>query len=182
MNDDVAPLNPSSTARLSSVRPIHAITLLHARDVQTHQRCADSTTSDPLTLYRRRLHWPVMGGLVHQGGEGKECPCHRSIKYNNRPINGPCTVESSAVAEMGDRGHSRHGPKRAGRLLCPFRGGAGSPSNTKSSGPRHTSTPSGILVHPAVWPQWTSAENGVCAPLEEGSSELGPHLTQYRLG
>jgi len=29
--------------------------------------------------------------------------------------------KSSAVAEMGERGHSRHGPKRGG-LLCPFRG------------------------------------------------------------
>ena len=28
--------------------------------------------------------------------------------------------KSSAVAEMGDRGHNRHGPKRWG-LLCPFR-------------------------------------------------------------
>ena len=29
--------------------------------------------------------------------------------------------KSSAVTEMGDRGHSRQGPKRGG-LLCPFRG------------------------------------------------------------
>jgi len=29
--------------------------------------------------------------------------------------------KSSAVTEMGDRGHNRHGPKRGG-LLCPFRG------------------------------------------------------------
>jgi len=29
--------------------------------------------------------------------------------------------QSSAVAEMGDRGHNRHGPKSGG-LLCPFRG------------------------------------------------------------
>jgi len=28
--------------------------------------------------------------------------------------------KSSAVAEMGDRGHNRHGPKR-GEVLCPFR-------------------------------------------------------------
>jgi len=27
---------------------------------------------------------------------------------------------SSRVAEMGDRGHNRHGPKRGG-MLCPFR-------------------------------------------------------------
>ena len=43
--------------------------------------------------------------------------------------------KSSAVAEMSDRGHNRHGPKRGGGRLCPFRGG-----------------------------------------------ELGPHLTQCRLG
>jgi len=113
--------------------------------------------------------------------------------------------KSSAVAEMGDRGHSRHGRKEGGgccapfvdswlyynvacaevyfrtkwRLhpssllanidmgqklgggwVCPFfLGVAGSPSNTKSPGPRPTSIPSGILVHPAVWPQRTMAEN-----------------------
>ena len=32
--------------------------------------------------------------------------------------------KSSAVAEMGDRGNNRHGPKRGG--VCPFLGGAGS--------------------------------------------------------
>jgi len=36
---------------------------------------------------------------------------------------------------------------------------ARSPSNTKSPGPRPSSTPSGILVHPAVWPQRTMDEN-----------------------
>jgi len=54
----------------------------------------------------------------------------------------------------------------------------GSPSNTKSPGPRLTSIPSRILVHPAVWPQQTLAENWGCASLGEG---LGPHLTQYRV-
>jgi len=34
-----------------------------------------------------------------------------------------------------------------------FRRGAGSPSNTMSLGPRHTSLPSGVLIHPAIWPQ-----------------------------
>jgi len=33
--------------------------------------------------------------------------------------------KSSAVAEMGDRGHNRHGPKRGGGALCPFRGALG---------------------------------------------------------
>ena len=43
-------------------------------------------------------------------------------------------------------------------------GAAESPTNTKSPGPRLTSVPSDILIHPAVWPQWTWAENrGLCS-------------------
>jgi len=30
------------------------------------------------------------------------------------------------------------------------------PSNTMSPGPRTTSVPSGILIHPTVWPQYTN--------------------------
>ena len=38
--------------------------------------------------------------------------------------------------------------------VSPFLGGgAGSPSNTMSPGPRPTSVPTGILTHPGVWPQ-----------------------------
>jgi len=49
-------------------------------------------------------------------------------------------------------------------LLCPLFGvGAGSPSNTMLPGP--TSLPSGILIHPAVWPQQTWAENWGTVPL-----------------
>ena len=45
------------------------------------------------------------------------------------------------------------------------RGGrAGSPSKTKSHGPRPTAISSGILVHPAVWPQRTLAENWEAEP------------------
>ena len=46
-----------------------------------------------------------------------------------------------------------------------FLGVAGSPSNTKSPGPRSTSIPSGILVHPAVWPQRTLAKTWGTVPL-----------------
>jgi len=73
--------------------------------------------------------------------------------------------------------------QKFGGGLCPFFwGGAGSPSSTKSPGPRPTSKPSGILVHPAVWPQQALAENwgvGLC-PFRGG--ELGLHLTQCHLG
>jgi len=50
--------------------------------------------------------------------------------------------------------------------LCPFLGGAGSPSNTMSPGPRPTSEPNGILmIDPTVWPQQTWAENWGLCPL-----------------
>jgi len=44
-----------------------------------------------------------------------------AITLNMHLICNRAHKKSSAVAEMGDRGHNRHGPKRGG-LLCPFRG------------------------------------------------------------
>jgi len=74
----------------------------------------------------------------------------------------------SAVAEMGDRGRNKHGPKRGG-VLCPFRGeleprliqcGLGRgllPYQVASSSIQPFGTidmnRSGILMHPAIWPQ-----------------------------
>jgi len=147
------------------------------------------------------------------------CPLNVTFEYALLLSN-----KSSAVAEMGDRGHNRHRLKRWGGLLCPFRGElgpsliqyglgrgllpyqvasssiqpfghnrhgpkigcaffsrvAGSPSNIKSPGSMPTSIPNGILVHPAVWPQRTLAENWGYAPLREG--ELSPHLTHCCVG
>jgi len=84
----------------------------------------------------------------------------------------PYQVASSSIEPFG---HNVHGPKLGGDVPF-FWGGAGSPSNTKSPGPRHTSIPSGILVHPAVWPQRTLTENWGL-----GEGKLGPHLTQCRI-
>ena len=58
--------------------------------------------------------------------------------------------------------------------VVPLLGGAGHQSNAMWP----TFVPSGILNHPAVWPQKTWAENFGDVPLSE---ELGPHLTQCRL-
>jgi len=82
---------------------------------------------------------------------------------------------------MGDRGHNRHGPKRGGGAAVPLSRIAGTPSNAMRREPRSTSVPSGVFIHPAVWPQRTLAENWevACAALGEG--ELGPHLTQCRV-
>ena len=52
---------------------------------------------------------------------------------------------------------------KIGGAVLPFLGGAGSPSNTLLPGLRSTSVPTGIFIHPDVWPQQTQAENwGLC--------------------
>jgi len=83
--------------------------------------------------------------------------------------------KSSAVAEMGDRGHNRHEPK-SGKVLCPFRGGVGSPCNTMWPGrglPRakwHLDPCSCLAtIH---WPIL-----GVVSPPPFFVGERGPHLT-----
>jgi len=53
--------------------------------------------------------------------------------------------KSSAVAEVGDGGHNRHGPKIGGSAAFWGRG-AGSQSNTTSHGLRPTSLPSDIMI------------------------------------
>ena len=69
--------------------------------------------------------------------------------------------------------------------MPPFGEGAGSPSNTtRSPGLKPTSMSGIILIHPAVWPQLTWAENlrgrGSAPYFREG--QRGPHLTQSRPG
>jgi len=67
--------------------------------------------------------------------------------------NGDHTIyKSSAVAEMGDRGHNRHGPKRGGGAV-PLSRSAENPANTMWHAPMSTSVPNGVFIHPAVWPQ-----------------------------
>ena len=57
----------------------------------------------------------------------------------------------------------------------PLLGGAATPSNTTSPGPRPTSMPSGILVYPAVWPQLTLAENWGLCPFNAGGARSPPN-------
>ena len=61
--------------------------------------------------------------------------------------------KSSAVAEMGDRGHNRHGPKIGGGLLCPFRGSWNLVYYNVAWAEVYTSVPSGVFIDPAIWPQ-----------------------------
>jgi len=57
---------------------------------------------------------------------------------------------------MDDRLATRDMDRKVGGLLGPIfgEGEAGSPSNTMWRGPRPTSVPRGILIHPAVCPQY----------------------------
>jgi len=55
-------------------------------------------------------------------------------------------------------GHNRHGPKM-GRCRAVFGGGELGPHLTTSPGPKPTSAPSGILIHPALWSQSMWAKN-----------------------
>ena len=63
----------------------------------------------------------------------------------------------------------------------PLGAGAVSASTTMLPGPRPTIVPSGILIHPTVWPQQRKFGSGDVPPFL-GEGELGPQLTQCRLG
>jgi len=91
---------------------------------------------------------PVLGELgphVTQCLQGRGLPPYQMASWSIEPF-----------------GRSRHGPKIGGSGLCPFGwGGAGSPSKTMWPGPRPTSVPSFILIHPTVWPQYTNVTDRI---------------------
>jgi len=71
--------------------------------------------------------------------------------------------------------------------LCLF-GGAGSPSNTMWPGPRPTSAPNGILIHPAVWHNRYGPKMGDVPLLGEAGAGspsnamwCGPRLPPYQV-
>jgi len=86
---------------------------------------------------------------------------------------------SSAEAQMGDcLAKIDMGRKRGGAVTLSGRGWA--PSNTIWPGSRSTTVPSGMLIHPSVWPQQTWAKNWRLCPFWGGVA--GPHLTQCGRG
>jgi len=90
----------------------------------------------------------------------------------------PYQVASSSIQPFG---HNRHGPTIGWEWVCPLFWGRGSwdPIEHKVAWAEAYPILSAILVHPAVWPQWTLAENWGLCPFRRG--ELGPHLTQCRI-
>jgi len=91
--------------------------------------------------------------------------------YDHRIIN-----KSSAVTEMGDRARAKW-PKSYGDCHAPFRGGAGSPCNTAPPGPRTISVPSGILIHPTVWSQYTNVTDRQTGQTRQRSRSIGRTVT-----
>jgi len=88
--------------------------------------------------------------------------CHQRVCISVC-LSAPLTYlnKSSAVAEMGDRLATIYVGRKVGAAVplsvgSPPVGGAVSPSNTMWPGPRPTSVPSDILIHPTVWPQYTN--------------------------
>ena len=82
----------------------------------------------------------------------------------------PYQVASRSIQPFG---HNRRGPKIGGCCTL-FIGEAGSPSNTVLPGPRPTSLPSGVLIHPAVWPQQIWTENWGPCPFFFGGGSWVP--------
>ena len=68
----------------------------------------------------------------------------------------PVPYKSSAVAEMGDRLATIDMGRKVGAAVPLPVVGAGSLSNTMWPELRPTFIPSGILIHSAVWPQYTN--------------------------
>ena len=67
---------------------------------------------------------------------------------------------------MGDRLATTDMDRKLGAVLL---WGGGYSSNKMWPGPRPTPTPSGILIHPTVWPQYTSFTDR-----QSGQTDNGP--------
>ena len=94
------------------------------------------------------MHGPKIGGCARSFLRGGELGPHLTQCGFGRGLH-PYQVASLSIPHFAT---TDTGPKLE---LCPHRG-AVAPSNTMWSGPRPTCIPSGILIHPIVWPQYTN--------------------------
>jgi len=122
--------------------------------------------SSSIQPFGHNRHGPKIGwgGCVFYSG-GSCVPIEHKLIWDEAYLHTKWHLSPSSRLATTDIG------RKLGEL-CPFRGGeAGSPSNKMSRRPRPTSVPSGILIHAAVWPQQTWAENwGGSAPFGEGGA------------
>jgi len=90
--------------------------------------------------------------------------------------------KSSAVAEMGNRLAAIDKGRKVAAVVPLSVGGAEFPSITMWPGPRATSVPSGILIHPAVWHNRHGPKSWGCCATYFWGRWVTPHLTHCRLG
>jgi len=93
-----------------------------------------------------------------------------------------CMSKSSAVAEMGNRLAAIDKGRKVAAVVPLSVGGAEFPSITMWPGPRATSVPSGILIHPAVWHNRHGPKSWGCCATYFWGRWVTPHLTHCRLG
>jgi len=106
-----------------------------------------------------------------RGGSGISWTTCKSFEPRSRQITMPVPHQSVFTGRMPfllpNQKHqitkgiwSKKTWPKSGACCAPFHEGAGFPSNTMSPWPRSTSIPthrpSGILIHPTVWPQYTN--------------------------
>jgi len=129
------------------------------------------------TAIRPQLSWAEnWGEAMPPFWRGSWIPIHCNLAWTEAHLHDKCHLDPSSRLAKIDMG------RKLGAPLHFLAREAGYPSNTKWPGPRPTSIPSGILIHPAIWPQeiWVENWERGCASLGEG--ELGPHLIQCSQG
>ena len=90
-------------------------------------------------------------GAVPLLGEGSWVRIQHNVAWAKAYLHAKCHHDPFSRLATVDMG------RKLGGKLCPVLGrGAGSPTNTMWPVARSTCTPSFILIHPTVWPQYTN--------------------------
>ena len=132
--------------KLTLPNPLEALTTRtkSAFPIKAQQELTSSSDGRP---FGHNRHGPTIGELCPLFWEKEAGSPSNTIAWAEVYCRTKWHLNPSSSLSTTDIGRKMEG-------LSPFLGGgAGSPSNTMSPGLRPTSVPSGILIHPAVWPQ-----------------------------
>ena len=132
---------------------------------EVHFRTKWRLHSSSIQPFCHNTHEPKTGGFAPFRGELRLHVTQRRLGYLD-----PCS--RLATTDMD---------QKLGESECAFYLGIVGSHRTKSPGPRPTSIPSGILVHPAVWPQLTLAENWGCSLFRGGGAGSPSNTMSSRL-
>jgi len=128
--------------------------------------------SQLLTEKRSRHYWPVYFMHGWTLVVSVSCSFHTIMNSFKQVL--------SSSWDGRPLGHNRHGPKTG--CVALLGGGAGTlcRPNTMRPGPRPTFIPSGILIHPAIWPQQMNRHGpkfggcALCSGAWSGSNTMLP--------